>query len=378
MARKESSEWRELLNQVDKDMAGLPADIGAEGRAFVEFLIERANNDLSTIESITRLLREKKYTEALAAFRSLESKYGRTNPPRIATVLPKRVEARWVNSDTYEIVGNHSAIAAAGWNIFQPTSTDVPTNLRRAYRVQLRNPEDTMTLAEAPTSLTLTDNYLLQVTLAGQNRVPLLPKYGKLRVVCGNEAANDWTTVCTLPIIFNNKRPAREDIVALTYLYQTTDEDKDNDQSHVGAVVYRSGRSVLAPSQAKGGDTQGPDDPNRVWKDWSRNGPFRLNLAETVPWSSVGEMTTQITHRRLDGDPAWRFRVEIDAVVRVSDLDDDGNVTGQREETRRVHDEYDDDHLFNHKPGNRRDWSFDLRGKEKDFLKTPPIPLRAH
>jgi hypothetical protein len=193
--------------------------------------------------------------------------------------------------------------------------------------------------------------YLLTLNL-GRNGVPLSTNSDKLIFKLPNETKTvniiqPPQPTPTIPPIM---------ITGLLFTYWTGDEDKDNDSGHVGAEVLLDGQ-ILA-----NGPTENANDPEAVWKDETTHGPYELMLSQPAPWSSITDITVAIWHRRDGGDPAWRFRVQIDAILS----------TGEK---RRVLNYYDPERFFNHKPGDQKWWVFDLRGREGETLKTPFFSL---
>jgi hypothetical protein len=170
-----------------------------------------------------------------------------------------------------------------------------------------------------------------------------------------------------IPIIRTDPPPPvlTEEITKLWFHYWTGDEDKDNDGGYVGARVQRNG-SVLAE-----GLTMAPGDENRIWNDDHWNGWFPLDLSTPVPWAKRSEVQVAIGHWRTGGNPAWRFRVEIDATVRRYLRHHDGRQTPQPEARRRVLNQYDPQRHFNHDPGGDKWDAFDLRGRRSVVHQTP-------
>lgn len=208
---------------------------------------------------------------------------------------------------------------------------------------------------DVTSALARTSPYLVTVNL-GANGVPLSAKSSKLvlRWVDGNKDLSQVNIIQPPP---TPPTPAPITVTALKFTYWTGDEDKDDRATDVGAKVFlANGEKVLDTT------TQGTGDRDRIWPDESTHGPFTVKLTSAVALPQASPMKLIVWQKSGTHDPAWRFRVTIDAELS----------NGQ---TRRLLNEYDPSPYFNHKPGDKKWWTFDLRGLQNDLLQTQSIPL---
>ncbi len=300
-----------LAHEVSDILSRAVSDVGIELRCDIDFLRDRVKEDLKRLRATLT-----KETVKLV--------------PVFCQATPKVI-------DMHVAPERRTHIEISGYNL-DVASVQVFLENNQNQRINVSN------------ALASPTRYLITLNL-GSSGVPLDLHSSKIIFELGGGETRSVNIIQAPP------PPPVIKVVALNFTYWTGDEDKDNDGGHVGAEVIYKGQVVAD------GTTQAPNDPNTVWRDETTHGPYRLQLNVPFPADDVRHATVAIWHRRDGGSPAWRFRVEIDAIL------DNG-------EKRRVLNEYDPERFFNHKPGDKKWWVFDLRGRKGEKLKTPHFPLK--
>jgi hypothetical protein len=344
LAARESKEWRDTLDRVRADFDALPREAGLEARAVVDFMIDRVNEDTADLAAITRAIKEKNYLAALKLFTEMQKKTAANHPPVVGNFNPKNVPVNWVDHVTTATDPTHRAVVLTGWN-FNPDGNALKAECRDAYGKATR---------DVTRHLSVSSRYMAQLDLAPGSGVRFAP--GETELVI----AQAGKVLARVPLLWGDRPAPPVMITAVRFTFRTMDEDKDNDGSHVHAGVYWNGKVVGE------GPTQGDRDPDRVWKDYSVNGPFELGLGTSVPYDRVGEVKVEVRHwRERKGDPAWRLRIQ-----RVEAVLSDGNTAVVLTE-----DDQAQKDLYTHRPGKQKDYCFDLRGRKGQVLRTPQVPL---
>jgi len=306
-----------IANDVSDALARVTQDAGLEARCGLDFVRDRVREDLLHIRA--------KWTK------------------KPVELIPHFCQPNHLSVDMSQPAEQRTVLAIDGYNLDAPIKVFL----------QDRQGNETKEI-DVSDHLTHPSPYLLTLNISS-NGVPLTSSSERIVFRLGGNASQSISV--TQPPT-PTPTPVPDLITSLRFTYFVGDEDKDNDDGHVGAEVQLDGR-ILAD-----GFTEGPGDPDTVWKDETTHGPYNLPLSPPAPWSRAQEMKVAIWHRRDGGSPAWRFRVQIDAVL-----------NNNEDDTRRVLDFFDNERFFNHKPSDRKWHTFDLRGRRGERLITPFFPI---
>ncbi len=108
MAAKESKEWRGVIDRMRADFASLPQEAGLESKQVVDFMLDRAKDNIGDMVAISKAINDKDYGQALKLFTEMQDRGPSKYPPVIGNFNPKIIPIKWTDSEKFQLDTDNS------------------------------------------------------------------------------------------------------------------------------------------------------------------------------------------------------------------------------------------------------------------------------
>ncbi len=286
-AAKESDEWRQLVDKIRKDFKDFPDDLGLEARAFTDFMIARAKENVGEINKITKLLDEKKYGEAMTLFIALQKNIQGKYPPVVANMSPRNLDYVWADDATCKRKDNSlTTILIFGYNFDPASKKKLGVEIRDSKGKKLRTAWD---------QLAVSSPYLAQIDISAGSGLTFRPEETRLVLL------HDDKDIATVVVTWGVRPPPAEVVTHIRIEYWVSHDDKDWDPVEtITHSVTANGKVVLKSDQPSLFNLKPPFGANERWDHRGIQGPYparRKQNGEPPDKKTEGEKKFDFGHK---------------------------------------------------------------------------------